>query len=95
MEKNRIIDEENSKTYFPKGVSFRINEFVNISEIFECTGLTYERLGEKVNLSVFDPEKSNKSKDTKFSEDKKIRDTQMLDLEDIASEIIDLYDLLR
>ena len=32
----------------------RINEFVNISEIFECTGLTYEKLGEKVNLSVWD-----------------------------------------
>ena len=45
----------------------------------------------KVDLSVFDPEKSNKSKDTKYSVDKKIRDTQMLDLEDIASEVIDLY----
>jgi predicted 2-oxoglutarate/Fe(II)-dependent dioxygenase YbiX len=45
----------------------------------------------KVDLSVFDPEQSNKSKDTKFSVDKKVRDTQMIDLEDIASEIIDLY----
>ena len=45
----------------------------------------------KVDLSVFDPEKSNKSKDTKYSVDKKIRDTQMLYLEDIASEVIDLY----
>ena len=45
----------------------------------------------KVDLSVFDPEQSNKSKDTKFSVDKKVRDTQMIDLEDIASEIIDLF----
>ena len=45
----------------------------------------------KEDLSVFDPEQSNKSKDTKFSVDKKVRDTQMIDLEDIASEIIDLY----
>ena len=45
----------------------------------------------KVDLSVFDPEQSNKSKDTKFSVDKKVRDTQMIDLEDIAGEIIDLY----
>ena len=45
----------------------------------------------KEDLSVFDPEQSNKSGNTKFSVDKKVRDTQMLDLEDIASEIIDLY----
>jgi hypothetical protein len=45
----------------------------------------------KVDLSVFDPEQSNKTKDTKFSVDKKVRDTQMIDLEDIASEIIDLF----
>ena len=45
----------------------------------------------KEDLSVFDPEQSNKSGNTKFSVDKKIRDTQMIDLEDIASEIIDLY----
>ena len=46
---------------------------------------------QKEDLSVFDPEQSNKSGNTKFSVDKKVRDTQMLDLEDIASEIIDLY----
>ena len=45
----------------------------------------------KEDLSVFDPEQSNKSVNTKFSVDKMIRDTQMIDLEDIASEIIDLY----
>lgn len=45
----------------------------------------------KEDLSVFDPEQSNKSGNTKFSVDKKVRDTQMIDLEDIASEIIDLY----
>ena len=32
----------------------RINEFVNISEIFECLGLSYEKLGENFNLSVWD-----------------------------------------
>jgi predicted 2-oxoglutarate/Fe(II)-dependent dioxygenase YbiX len=46
---------------------------------------------QKEDLSVFDPEQSNKSGNTKFSVDKKVRDTQMIDLEDIASEIIDLY----
>jgi predicted 2-oxoglutarate/Fe(II)-dependent dioxygenase YbiX len=45
----------------------------------------------KEDLSVFDPEQSNQTKNTKFSVDKKIRDTQMLDLEDIAGEIIDLF----
>ena len=45
----------------------------------------------KVDLSVFDPEQSNKTKNTKFSVDKKVRDTQMIDLEDIAGEIIDLF----
>jgi len=45
----------------------------------------------KEDLSVFDPEQSNKSGNTKFSVDKKVRDTQMIDLEDIASEIIDLF----
>jgi predicted 2-oxoglutarate/Fe(II)-dependent dioxygenase YbiX len=45
----------------------------------------------KEDLSVFDPDQSNKSGNTKFSVDKKVRDTQMIDLEDIASEIIDLY----
>ena len=46
---------------------------------------------QKEDLSVFDPEQSNKSGNTKFSVDKKVRDTQMIDLEDIASEIIDLF----
>ena len=45
----------------------------------------------KVDLSVFDPEQSNQTKNTKFSVDKKVRDTQMIDLEDIAGEIIDLF----
>lgn len=63
MEKNRIIDEENSKCYFPKGISMRINEFVNISEIFESVGLAHEKLGENVNLSVWD---SNVDSDNNF-----------------------------
>ena len=46
---------------------------------------------QKEDLSVFDPEQSNKSGNTKFSVDKKVRDTQMIDLEDIAGEIIDLF----
>ena len=45
----------------------------------------------QTDLSVFDPEESNKTNSTKFSVDKKVRDTQMIDLEDIAGEIIDLY----
>ena len=53
--------------------------------------INHAKKQKKVDLSVFDPEQSNKSKDTKFSVDKKVRDTQMIDLEDIASEIIDLY----
>ena len=36
-------------------------------------------------------QQSNQTKNTKFSVDKKVRDTQMIDLEDIASEIIDLF----
>lgn len=54
LEKNRIIDEENSKTFFPKGISMRVNEFVNISEVFEAIGLAYEKLPENFSLSVWD-----------------------------------------
>jgi hypothetical protein len=32
------------------------------------------------DLSVFDPTKSNSTKSTKFTVDKKVRDTQMIDL---------------
>jgi predicted 2-oxoglutarate/Fe(II)-dependent dioxygenase YbiX len=53
--------------------------------------MNHAKRQQKVDLSVFDPEQSNKSKSTKFSVDKKVRDTQMIDLEDIADEIIDLF----
>lgn len=53
--------------------------------------MDHARKQKQVDLSVFDPEQSNKSNSTKFSVDKKVRDTQMIDMEDIASEIIDLY----
>jgi predicted 2-oxoglutarate/Fe(II)-dependent dioxygenase YbiX len=43
------------------------------------------------DLSVFDPSKSNSTKSTKFTVDKKVRDTQMIDLEKISDEIVDLY----
>lgn len=53
--------------------------------------MDHARKQKQVDLSVFDPEQSNKTNSTKFSVDKKVRDTQMIDMEDIASEIIDLY----
>ena len=53
--------------------------------------MNHAKRQKQVDLSVFDPEQSNKTGSTKFSVDKKVRDTQMLDLEDIADEIIDLY----
>ena len=43
------------------------------------------------DLSVFDPSKSNSTKSTKFTVDKKVRDTQFIDLEQISGEIVDLY----
>lgn len=41
----------------------RINEFVNISEIFECVLLGYDKLGENLSLSVWD---SNIDSDNNF-----------------------------
>ena len=43
------------------------------------------------DLSVFDPSKSNATKSTKFTVDKKVRDTQIIELETISDEIVDLY----
>ena len=43
------------------------------------------------DLSVFDPSKSNSTKSTKFTVDKKVRDTQIIELEKISGEIVDLY----
>ena len=53
--------------------------------------LDHAKNQQKEDLSVFDPDQSNKTKSTKFSVDKKIRDTQMIDLKDISGEIIDLF----
>lgn len=53
--------------------------------------LNHAKKQKQVDLSVFDPDESNKTSSTKFSVDKKVRDTQMIDLEDIAEEIIDLF----
>ena len=39
------------------------------------------------DLSVFDPSKSNSTKSTKFTVDKKVRDTQIIELETISDEI--------
>lgn len=44
-----------------------------------------------IELSVFDPEKSNQSGNTEYSVDKTIRDTKIIDMEGILPEIIDLY----
>lgn len=44
-----------------------------------------------IDLSVFDPEESNRTGQTKFTVDKKVRDTQMVDVSDIMDQIIDLY----
>jgi predicted 2-oxoglutarate/Fe(II)-dependent dioxygenase YbiX len=45
----------------------------------------------KEDLSVFDPQKSNKTGQTEFSVEKEIRDTQIIDMADIMDEIHDLY----
>lgn len=45
----------------------------------------------KEDLSVFDPENSNKTGKSEFSVDKSIRDTQIVDMTDIKNEIVDLY----
>ena len=53
--------------------------------------MNHAKKHKQTDLSVFDPEQSNKTNSTKFTVDKKVRDTQMIDLEPIAEEIIDLY----
>jgi len=44
-----------------------------------------------VELSVFDPQKSNETGKTEYSVDKTVRDTKIIDMEGILPEIIDLY----
>lgn len=53
--------------------------------------LNHAKKQSHTDLSVFDPDKSNLTGQTKFSVDKKVRDTQMIDLGEITSLIIDLY----
>jgi len=43
------------------------------------------------DLSVFDPDLSNRTKQTKFSVDKQIRDTQLVDAPHLMPDIIELY----
>jgi hypothetical protein len=51
----------------------------------------YVRQQNKIDLSVFDPEETNKSGKTSFTVDKKVRDTQMIDISGIMDTIVDLY----
>ncbi len=53
--------------------------------------LNHIKKQKKEDLSVFDPDKSNETKEVKFSVDKSIRDTQIADITDILPEIHDLY----
>jgi enolase len=66
FEKNRIIDEENSRKIIPPGLSFRINEFVNISEIFESVSLGLDKIGKNASFTVWD---SNIDSDNTFTVD--------------------------
>lgn len=47
------------------------------------------RIGQ--DLSVFDPDRSNQLQKTEFKVDKSIRDTQIIDISDISSSIVELY----
>lgn len=53
--------------------------------------LDYIKNQPDVDLSVFDPEKSNLTGNTEFSVDKKIRDTQLVDMGDLFNPVVDLY----
>ncbi len=54
LEKNKQLDEENSRKITPQGLSFRVNEFINISEIFECVATAVDKIGKQVAFSVWD-----------------------------------------
>ena len=53
FDKNRIVDEDNGKKISPPGLSLRINEFVNLTEMFDCVTLAYGKI-KKVGLSLWD-----------------------------------------
>ena len=53
--------------------------------------LNHVRSSEAIDLSVFDPEKSNNNGTTEWIVDKKMRDTQFVDYEPIQPKVIDLF----
>ena len=53
--------------------------------------LNHVKSKKRTDLSVFDPDETNKKHETTFTVDKKVRDTQLVDIEDIMPEIVDLY----
>lgn len=53
--------------------------------------MNYVKDKEGQELSVFDPDLSNKTGNTEFSVDKNVRNTRIIDMQDILPEIIDLY----
>lgn len=66
LEKNKQLDEENSRKISPQGLSFRVNEFVNISEIFECIATAIDKIGKHVAYTVWD---NNVDTDNSFAVD--------------------------
>ena len=53
--------------------------------------LAYIKHQPEVDLSVFDPEKSNLTGNTEFTIDKKVRDTQLVEMGELFSPIVELY----
>lgn len=53
--------------------------------------LNHVRSSEATDLSVFDPDKSNKTGGIEWIVDKKMRDTQFVDYEPIKEKVIDLF----
>jgi len=56
--------------------------------------IDYINKNEKIDLGVFDANKSNLTKKMEYSVDKKIRDTQGINIQGIVSEMMDLYQKL-
>ena len=64
-------------------------EVINKSILKEMLG--YLKQQPDKDLSVFDPEQSNKTGKTEFSVDKQVRDTQLVEMGELFEPIIDLY----
>jgi predicted 2-oxoglutarate/Fe(II)-dependent dioxygenase YbiX len=62
-----------------------------ISRVTAQAMLDYLKQQPEQDLSVFDPDESNRTKTTKFSVDKKVRDTQMVDFGDLFDPVVELY----